>query len=113
MGRGELAEELKVLTSMPGTERSRVSQGSAAPSGRGEQGAAMDSKEITRLGSEIYENNLRQRLEKTGFGKYVVINVATLDYVVADTGVAARQEFDARFPGAPSYSVRVGIPLVA
>ena len=73
----------------------------------------MDPKEITRLGSEMYENCLRETLEKTERGKYVVINVATSDYIVADTGVAARQEFDAKFPGAPSYSVRVGIPLVA
>ena len=73
----------------------------------------MDPRDITRLGSEIYESCLRETLEKAECGKYVVINVATSDYVVADTGVAARQEFDAKFPGAPSYSVRVGIPLVA
>lgn len=91
-------------------------EGAAMSFSSGKDLATMEAdgtKDVARLGEDLYQQRLRTQLEKTNQGHYLVINVKTGEYVIEATGVAARKTFDKLFPGAPSYSLRIGIPISA
>ncbi len=78
----------------------------------------MDVQELIQRGEEayrtVYQGALKEYLEKTARGKFLILNVDTGEYLLADTRVEALRRFRTRFPKAPSYIVRIGlIPLVA
>ncbi len=62
----------------------------------------------------VYQGALKEELERTAWGKFLIINVDTGEHFLADTRAEALRQFRARFPYAPSYVLRVGVlPLVA
>ena len=67
-------------------------------------------EEIARCGQEIYDRELRSRLESTQKGRFVVIDVLTNDYEIDDDDLAASDRILARNPGAVLYGVRIGYP---
>jgi len=69
--------------------------------------------QITKRGKEIYEQDLKRQLEETHRGKYVVINIETGQYVIADTDVEVIEKFREEFPRRQGYFVRVGVPFRA
>ena len=78
----------------------------------------MSPKELIQRGEEVYhrvyEGTLREQIEKIAWGRFVIINVDTGAYLLADFRAEALSQFHAQFPSAPSYVFRIGVlPLVA
>lgn len=71
------------------------------------------NEEIVRRGEEIYERDLRARLEPGNVGKVVVIDIETGQYELDEDEVAAARRAQARNPGAALYGTRIGYPALA
>ena len=56
--------------------------------------------EIARLGKEIYERDIRPKMDDGHHGEYVAIDVDTGDWTDADTDGDALERLRARHPGA-------------
>ena len=56
--------------------------------------------EIARLGKEIYQRDIRPKVEYGHPGEYVAIDVETGDWTIADTDWEALERLRARRPGA-------------
>jgi hypothetical protein len=65
-------------------------------------------QEHARLGKQIYEDDLRTRLEPENDGKIVAIDVDTKEFEVAESVISATQRLLARLPDAQIWCVRVG-----
>ena len=76
----------------------------------------MDPQELIQRGERIYhtvyEGALKEQLEKTARGRFLILNVDTGEYLLAGTRADALRQFRAKFPKAPSYIVRIGLPSV-
>lgn len=64
--------------------------------------------ETGRLGDEIYERDIRPRVEETNHGKIVAINVDSGDYDIGNTGLAASERLLAQNPNADIWCIRIG-----
>ena len=65
-------------------------------------------EEISRLGDEIYEREIRPKVESSHYGKVVAIDVNSGEYEIADNVLLAARALRARVPGAEVWCVRVG-----
>lgn len=63
---------------------------------------------LARTGREMYERDLRDKLETTARGKFVVIDVTSGDYEVAGDDLEASLALLARRPNALTWGVRIG-----
>ncbi len=70
--------------------------------------ARRTAEEAGRLGDEIYERDIRQKVEDTHHGKIVAIDVDSGDYAIGDMVVTAAQRLRERRPDADVWAVRVG-----
>jgi len=69
-------------------------------------------EEFARIGDEIYENKLRQQIEKDNLGKIVAIDIQTGEFEIAkDTITATRKLYD-KLPDAQPWVVRIGYRAV-
>ncbi len=66
--------------------------------------------EIVRRGQQLFEDEIRPRLEPGHEGKYLVINVESGEFEMDADVLAASKRARARFPRAPLYTVRIGYP---
>ena len=64
--------------------------------------------EIGKLGSEIYERQLRSKLATIAFDQFVAIDVETAQYEVADEAHLASEDLRKRLPNAQIFIARVG-----
>ena len=64
--------------------------------------------EVVRLGREIYEREIRARVEVAHDGEFVVVDVTTGAWEVDRDDVAASERVLARNPDAVVYFARVG-----
>ena len=69
-------------------------------------------EETARLGDEIYERDIRQRVEADHHGEVVAIDVGSGDYAIADTALAAADALRERRPALDIWVVRVGYPAL-
>jgi hypothetical protein len=69
-------------------------------------------EEHVRRGKEIYERQVRAKVEPTSKGKIVAIDVDSGEYEVAENSLAASQQLLSRCPDAQIWCVRVGSPAV-
>ena len=67
--------------------------------------------EITRRGSEIYEQRIRPLVEAQNRGKYLVVDIDTSDYEISDDYLAAGERLHRRHSGAALYTLRIGDPV--
>jgi hypothetical protein len=65
-------------------------------------------EEHARRGEEIYEQDLRAKLEAHNRGKIVAIDVDTGEYEIADEVISASERLLARLPDAQIWCVRIG-----
>lgn len=72
----------------------------------------MTKEEVCQLGQEIYDRDIRQLVESENEGRYVVVDVMTGDYAIADSVLSACDLARARNADAILYLVRVGFPSV-
>jgi hypothetical protein len=64
--------------------------------------------EIVRRGKELYERDIRPKVEADHYGKILVIDIETGDYEIDENYLAAADRVLARRPGAPLFGTRVG-----
>jgi hypothetical protein len=66
--------------------------------------------EIARRGQEIYEQQLRPKVEAGNEGKFVVIDLNTGAYEIDADDLTASERLLARHPDAEIYGLRIGYP---
>jgi len=64
--------------------------------------------EISEAGQKIYEEQLRDKLEREAMGKFVAIEVTTANYSVAESELEALSAAKTAKPDGFFYLVRVG-----
>ena len=70
-------------------------------------------EEVIRLGKEMYERDIRRKVEDAHDGEVISIDVESGDWAVADSVIAATDSLWARHPGAVDiYSLRIGYGLL-
>lgn len=70
-------------------------------------------EEIARRGSELYEREIRAKVEEGNIGKVVVIDIETGDYEIDDEQLTAAHRLRAKHPDAAAYAIRIGYPALA
>lgn len=68
------------------------------------------AEEIGRIGQQLYDHELREKVEASNRGKYLVLDVATGAYEVGDDYLLLSKALRARVPDAAIYTVRIGYP---
>ena len=66
------------------------------------------NEEIARLGTEMYERDIRPMVEADHHGEVVAIDVDSGDYAIADTASVAAKRLRAQHPDAGVWLMRVG-----
>ena len=66
-------------------------------------------EEAIRLGKEIYERDIRQKVEEAHHGEIISIDVESGDWAIGDSVIAATDSLWAQRPDAVGiYSLRIG-----
>ncbi len=66
------------------------------------------AKEVVRRGREIYERDIRSKVEPEFEGKFIVVDVVTGDYVIADSDSEAFDLAEERHPDGVHYVAWIG-----
>lgn len=66
------------------------------------------TEEVARLGREIYERDIRAEVESEHTGRFIVVDVKSGDYEVADDDLTASDRMVERRPEAMLYGQPVG-----
>ncbi len=66
------------------------------------------TEEVARRGREIYEQKLRREVELEHEGRFLVVDIESGEYEVADNALAASRRLRERKPDAVLYLMRVG-----
>ena len=69
-------------------------------------------EEFARRGNEIYQRDIRPRIEPGDHGKIVVVDIETGNWEIDTDEVAAAKRLEAVRPDAQIWMVRVGSPYV-
>ena len=67
-------------------------------------------EQVAEKGQKIYDEKLKPELEKNHQGEFVVIDVDSGEYVVANSLIEALQTAKEKYPGKVFHSVRIGFP---
>ncbi|MFN0051496.1 MAG: hypothetical protein ACKV0T_04850 [Planctomycetales bacterium] len=70
--------------------------------------ASYSPEQVVSRGQEIYERDIRSRVETGNDGKFVVIDIETGDFEVDEEDLMASKRLLARRPNAVIYGLRVG-----
>lgn len=66
------------------------------------------TEEVSRRGQELYERKIRQEVESEHDGSFLVVDIESGDYEVADDDLTASDRMLERRPEAKLYGLRVG-----
>ena len=77
------------------------------------QDARTRREEVARRADEIYERDLRAKLEPEHTGEFLVLNVETGEYELDADILLAGKRAAAKFPANASFMMRVGYPAAA
>ena len=69
-------------------------------------------EEISRRGKEIYESQVRPKVEASNHGKIVAIDIETGAFAIAKDSLTASDQLLERYPEAQIWFVRVGYQAV-
>ncbi len=69
------------------------------------------TEEVGRLGRQLYEREIRPKVEPEHRGKFLVVDIRTGDYEIADDDLTASDRALAKHPDAVLYGVRIGAPV--
>lgn len=67
-----------------------------------------EAERIGARGKEIYERRIRQLVEPEHNGEFLVVDVSTGDYFLAQTDIEALDEAEAANPSGSFHMIRVG-----
>jgi hypothetical protein len=70
-----------------------------------------DSEEVARRGEEIYERDIRSKVESVHKGKFLVIDIETGDYEIDSRAIEATHRIMARHPDGERFLIRIGFPV--
>jgi hypothetical protein len=70
------------------------------------------SEEVVRRGKEIYERDIRAKVEPGNKGKILVIDIETGEYEMDEDHLTAAHRALDKHPGAVLYAMRVGYPAL-
>jgi len=65
-------------------------------------------EELAQRGQELYETQVRQKVESGNVGRIVAIDIETGNYEVADNVLPATNSLFARNPDAQPWVIRIG-----
>jgi hypothetical protein len=65
-------------------------------------------EEFAQRGNELYETQVRPRVEEGNLGKIVAIDIETGAFEMADTAIAAADQLYDRYPDAQPWVIRIG-----
>lgn len=68
------------------------------------------TREIVERGKAIYEQQIRPKVEAENKGKFLVVDIQTGDFEMAEDDLTASDRAIAKNPGAALYGVRIGSP---
>jgi hypothetical protein len=68
-------------------------------------------KEVVSRGEAIYAQSIRQQVEPTLRGKFLVMDIESGDYEVDEEDLQASKRLLARRPQAVVYGLRIGYPV--
>lgn len=66
------------------------------------------TEEVARLGREIYERDVRAKVESEHTGRFIVVDIKSGDYEIADDDLTASDRMVAKNPEAILYGLRIG-----
>jgi len=66
--------------------------------------------EIAARGREIYERQLRDKMEPVNIGKFLVIDIETGEYEMDEDDLIASRRASRKKPGGARYGLRIGYP---
>jgi hypothetical protein len=66
------------------------------------------TEEIARRGREVYEREIRREVEPEHRGRFLVLDVESGDYEIADDDLDASERLLERRPDALLYGLRIG-----
>lgn len=66
--------------------------------------------EIADKGQALYEQRLRDQVERTYLGQYLVIDIETGDYEIGSEHLATAKRLRARLPNGSLYGIKIGYP---
>lgn len=69
-------------------------------------------EEFARIGDDIYDNKLRQQIEKDNLGKIVAIDIQTGKFEIDKDTITATKKLYDKFPHAQPWVVRIGYRAV-
>lgn len=69
-------------------------------------------EEFAQRGKEIYESQIRSKVEGSNHGKIVAIDIETGAFEVADDSLTAAKQLLKHYPNAQIFGIRVGHPAV-
>lgn len=69
------------------------------------------SEEVARRGEEIYERNIRSKVESEYHGKFIVIDVESGDCEIDSRAIEATHRVSARHPDGERFLMRIGFPV--
>ncbi len=65
---------------------------------------------IAMRGEELYQQEIRDEVETANKGKYLVVDIDTGDYAIADEDLVATDRLLSKRPNATVYGLRIGFP---
>ncbi|MBH8577636.1 hypothetical protein I8752_32670 [Nostocaceae cyanobacterium CENA369] len=69
----------------------------------------LSSEEVGRRAREIYENSIRQQVEREeNIGKMVIIDIETGEYAVDKIGIESAKYLRKKHPFAQLFGIRIG-----
>jgi hypothetical protein len=71
-----------------------------------------NADEIVRRGKELYERDIRSKVEAGNKGKILVIDIETGEYEIDDNPVTAAERVRAQHPDAALFAMRIGYPTM-
>jgi hypothetical protein len=72
--------------------------------------AILSTEEIARLGQERYDRDIRAKVEPLHRGEFLVVDVLTGEYEIAEDDLIASDRLLARIPQAILYGLCIGHP---
>lgn len=69
--------------------------------------------EVSRRGKEIYERDMRARVEERNNGKYLVLDIESGDYEIDESHIAASRRAHAKHPDGVFFGMRIGYRALA
>jgi len=68
------------------------------------------SIEIAERGQALYDHEIREKLDASVRGKFLVLNIETGEYEIDDDEIVALKRARAKHPAAALYLLRIGHP---